>query len=176
MHWASLKLAFKLVTLLPLVLADCPKRRVLVPRSSKFHELCGEEPGHSMNSDRGHPCFKLESGNLHNVYVEFRSGIEGQIQDGSEVIVKDGDLTHFTFVDTTQQNFIRWNEARVEFTYQHLGTPDGCYNVWVKNLGGGQRLKVKDEDGKEILMEHTAFDDQKPAKICSKWTRLSLKT
>ncbi|SPO32077.1 related to MSH1 - DNA mismatch repair protein, mitochondrial [Ustilago trichophora] len=100
----SLNLALTLaIVFLPLVsLADCPARTVLEPRKKEFVSRCGEGPDTSpvvASDPKNHPCIKLKTGNLHNVRVESKDPkTKLWKEDGSNVIVKDGDLAGKYFV------------------------------------------------------------------------------
>ncbi|SPO25250.1 related to MSH1 - DNA mismatch repair protein, mitochondrial [Ustilago trichophora] len=99
----SFQLALGLIiVLLPfVVLSDCPARTVLQPRNKEFFSLCGKEPETSdqVKSDpNNRPCFRLETVGLHNVRVEIKdSKTKIWQEDGSNLIIKDGDLARKFF-------------------------------------------------------------------------------
>ncbi|SPO26406.1 uncharacterized protein UTRI_03995 [Ustilago trichophora] len=174
MRCKGLKLGVSLALLYsPLVLADCPKRTVLVPRNKKFHELCGADPDHPENSVITQPCFKLENGNLHDITLGSAEQNMDSEPPESFLIVKDGDLTDFTPLNSDLWMSINWVGTGVQLGYS--GIVGGCHLVWLLyQPTHNMKLIIKDQDGKEIAMDHTTKGDQKPGRVCSRWIRLSL--
>ncbi|SPO26699.1 uncharacterized protein UTRI_10154 [Ustilago trichophora] len=173
MRLSKLNLLFGLVTLcLPLVLADCPKRTMLVPRNKEFLDLCGSEPNDtgSPKNDK-HPCFRLEANNLHNVELQdFRP--DHKELDESAMIVKDGDLTHFTPRDSSKAFLIIWNGSGSRFVYSPSDRP-GCGEFSLYTGSEPRwRFVVKGEHGD--MMDTDAYMPSPSVLICSKWFTIRL--
>ncbi|SPO32078.1 uncharacterized protein UTRI_02635 [Ustilago trichophora] len=169
MHWHTLKLAFSLVATLYLplnVLADCPARTVVQPRNKEFLSICAASPDAPDvgKTDQYHPCFRLNNGNLHDVQVYHKTLKD----DGTHLIVKDGDLIDFTLTQGTTEASIYWPETGWLFIIQPSKIHGVCFDTWLVRLPtSASESTIKKEQAKATSSGTSDFR-------CEKWNFVDL--
>ncbi|SPO26700.1 uncharacterized protein UTRI_10155 [Ustilago trichophora] len=184
MHWATLKIILATLyipLILPMVLTngqeECSIRTVPYPRNRDFLDLCGREPNAPVAAKNAkHPCFKLETSDLHDTRLTPYPGEYDDFPD-TNVIIKDGDLTHFTFLDATKITRIFWNEAGIQLSYfphPRSENKPGCYEVELSVWQIlGWRMYVQEEKGDRIVAD-SEVSSEGTGIVCTKWARVTL--